>query len=46
MKRKMTQKKTRYHFCLFCKDTPFRPKSVKNKKAYRRKNKHEKKEEY
>jgi hypothetical protein len=30
-------KKSRAHFMLFAKDTPFKPKRVKNKKAYNRK---------
>lgn len=34
-------KKTRAHFVLFAKDSPFKPKRVKNKKAYSRKDKHE-----
>jgi hypothetical protein len=29
-------KKTRAHFVLFAKDTPFKPKVVKSKKAYKR----------
>ena len=32
--------KTRAHLVLFAKDTPFKPKVVKNKKAYVRKPKH------
>jgi hypothetical protein len=35
---------TRAHLVLFCKDTPFKPKRVKNKLAYNRKQKHTKKE--
>jgi hypothetical protein len=33
-------KKTRAHFVLFCKDTPFKPKQVENKKAFKRNPKH------
>ena len=32
--------KTRAHLVLFIKDTPFKPKVVKNKKAYSRRPKH------
>lgn len=32
--------KTRAHLVLFCKDTPFKAKVVKSKKAYNRKQKH------
>lgn len=32
--------KTRAHLVLFCKDTPFKAKVVKSKKAYTRKDKH------
>ena len=32
--------KHRAHFVLFCKDTPFKPKKVDNKKAYKRNAKH------
>jgi hypothetical protein len=35
-------KKTRAHFVLFAKDSPFKPKQVKNKKAWNRKEKHAK----
>lgn len=37
MKRKMNLKKSRAHYVLFQKDTPFKPKVVKNKRAYTRK---------
>lgn len=40
MKRKMNLKKTRAHYVLFQKDTPFKPKVVKSKKSYSRKSKH------
>jgi hypothetical protein len=36
----MKLKATRAHRILFCKDTPFKPKVVKSKIAYTRKNKH------
>lgn len=32
--------KTRAHLVLFCKDTPFKPKKVENKKAFKRNTKH------
>lgn len=32
--------KTRAHFVLFAKDTPFKPKQVENKKAFKRNPKH------
>ena len=37
--------KTRAHLVLFCKDTPFKPKVVANKKAYVRKSKHKGKQD-
>jgi len=33
-------KQVRAHIVLFCKDTPFKPKRVENKLAYKRKPKH------
>lgn len=33
----MKLKKTRAHHVLFCKDTPFKPKVVRNKRTYTRK---------
>lgn len=35
--------KTRNHYVLFAKDTPFRARVEKNKKAYSRKHKHQSK---
>ena len=32
--------KTRAHIVLFCKDTPFKPKVVESKKAFKRQPKH------
>jgi hypothetical protein len=37
-------KKHRNHFILFCKDTPFKPKQVKLKTLYTRKDKHKSQE--
>ena len=37
--------KTRAHVVLFCKDTPFKPKRVENKKAFKRNPKHRGKDE-
>jgi len=39
------QHKTRAHLVLFQKDTPFKPKVVKSKKAYNRKPKHKGREQ-
>jgi hypothetical protein len=44
MNGKKTLKKTRFHYILFCKDTPFKQKIVKSKVAYTRKEKYPVKE--
>jgi hypothetical protein len=42
LKIEMPRKRTRAHVVLFCADTPFKPKVVESKIAYRRKPKHSK----
>jgi hypothetical protein len=39
MEKKKT-KKTRAHYVLFCMNTPFKPKRVESKVAYKRRDKH------
>lgn len=36
----MKKKPTRAHYVLFCHNTPFKPKKVENKMAYKRQPKH------
>jgi len=43
MEKKKT-KKTRAHYVLFCMNTPFKPKRVESKVAYKRRGKHKVKE--
>ena len=43
MEKKKT-KKTRAHYVLFCMNTPFKPKRVESKVAYKRREKHKLKE--
>jgi len=38
--------KTRTHFVLFCKDTPFKQKVVESKVKYKRKDKHRSRHDY
>jgi len=40
LKIEMPRQRTRAHMVLFCTDSPFKPKVVENKKAYRRQPKH------
>jgi hypothetical protein len=42
---KVTPKKTRAHFVLFCAGTPFKQKRVENKQAYKRQPKHRNKDQ-
>lgn len=45
MEKKTVTKKTRAHYVLFCTNTPFKPKRVKLKVAYKRRDKHKLKED-